>query len=378
MNQREWKRLCKVDKHLLNWYYYNKTRKLQKSLQFNTNENATVIHHLRDTEEQREYNDTYYEYWGFNQDGTFEYGKYVIFLTKEEHTEIHKLSEETRQKISEANKNKIVSKETREKMHEAWVGHEVSEETRKKISEANKGRFVGEKSPNYGKHLTEEQKDLISKNRKGKCAGSEHWLYGKQLPDDIKQRISKTHKENMTEERRKIISETTKAAMATDEVKIKMSESHKGIYPSDEAREKMSISQKASWTDERRKIYSENNSGEKSCWYGKHHSDESKSKMSESHKQLWDEERKLTYTGSGNPMYGKHHTEETIAKMKRIKQEKKAMFENIKNIISNLTWKLFLSYYSEYKKELSRAPSLEEMHSYILSKESNFQVINHT
>lgn len=90
--------------------------------------------------------------------------------------------------------------------------------------------------------------------------------------------------------------------------------------------------------------------------------------MSESHKQLWDDEKRLSYTGSGNPFYGKHHTKETLEKIKRIKKEKRDMFETIQSKLSDITWKLFLSYYSEYKTELRKAPSLEDIYNYILSK----------
>ena len=98
MNQKEWKHLCRTDKSLVDFTHYNNTRKLQKSLQYNSDPNAKVIHHLRDTEEQRKYNDEHYEFWGFNEDGTFEYGKYVIFVTKEWHNNYHSQSEETNKK----------------------------------------------------------------------------------------------------------------------------------------------------------------------------------------------------------------------------------------------------------------------------------------
>ena len=353
MNMNEWCKLCKSSKSLVNWKYYNQTRKIQKSLVYNEDKNAVVIHHLRDTEEQRKYNDEHYELWGFeideNGNDHFEYGKYVIFVTKEEHTEIHKLSEETRQKISEANKNKIVSKETREKMHEAWIGHEVSEETRKKISEANKGRFVGEKSPNYGKHLTEEQKSLISKNRKGKYTGNEHWLYGKQLPDDIKQRISKTHKENMTEERRKLISETTKAAMATDEVKIKMSESHKGIYPSDEAKEKMRIAHIERYknnpvTDETKLKIS-------NALKGRQFSDDHKYKLSKSTKSSWTVERRAAH-----------------GKAQKVKGE--IFHRYVNDYKSSITWKEFNALCKEYRLLNNKTlDSFDEFIIFIQSKE---------
>ena len=42
-----------------------------------------------------------------------------------------------------------------------------SEETRKKLSEANKGKYKGEKHPMYGKHLSKEHKNKISEALKG-------------------------------------------------------------------------------------------------------------------------------------------------------------------------------------------------------------------
>ena len=60
-----------------------------------------------------------------------------------------------------------------------------------------------------------------------------------------------------------------------------------------------------------------------------------------------------------------------MEKIKRTKKEKRDMFEAIQSKLSDITWKLFLSYYSEYKKKLSKAPSLEEIYNYILSKMAN-------
>ena len=48
MNQKEWKLSKKYDGK---YSWYNKTRKIQKSLKYNSDPNAVVIHHLRDTEE---------------------------------------------------------------------------------------------------------------------------------------------------------------------------------------------------------------------------------------------------------------------------------------------------------------------------------------
>ena len=61
----------------------------------------------------------------------------LIFMTESEHSSLHKPSEETKKKMSEASKGKKMSEEARKKMSEAKKN--MSEETKKKISEASKG-----------------------------------------------------------------------------------------------------------------------------------------------------------------------------------------------------------------------------------------------
>ena len=147
MDQTEWK--CS-EKYPGKYVYYNKTRKLQKSLIYNEDKNATVIHHLRDTEEQRNYNDTHYELWGFeideNGEEHFEYGKYVIFVTKEEHTKIHSMSEETRKKISISCKYKGMYRKchTRKSKHLMSISKSkqiYSEERKQKMSNSMKEKW---------------------------------------------------------------------------------------------------------------------------------------------------------------------------------------------------------------------------------------------
>lgn len=67
---------------------------------------------------------------------------------------------------------RVFSEKTREKMRQSRLGEKnwrfgthLSEETKQKISEANKGRLVGEKNPMYGKHHTEETKEKIRQNQ---------------------------------------------------------------------------------------------------------------------------------------------------------------------------------------------------------------------
>lgn len=185
MNMKEWKLCTESSKYK----WYNKTREIQKSLQYNSDHSAVVIHHLRDTEEQRKYNDEHYELWGHNLDGSFEYGKYVVFVTKEEHTEIHKCSEETCEKNREtaillwknpAIRSRIISKVT---------GHTVSQEARDKISAANSGR-----------KFTEEHREKLCIARRKRI-----------ITDETKSKMSDSAKRVMSDlEHRKKISDTVK------------------------------------------------------------------------------------------------------------------------------------------------------------------------
>ena len=100
-----------------------------------------VVHHRIDTEEARKYNEEHYERWGCNEDGTFEHGKYVVFMTVVEHNTLHKLgthhTEITKKKLSKALKGRVVSSETRIKLSKLTSGS---------------------RNPMYGVHWTDSQK----------------------------------------------------------------------------------------------------------------------------------------------------------------------------------------------------------------------------
>ena len=72
------------------------------------------------------------------------------------------VSEETRRKISESIKQWHSKQETKEKISKAMKGRVVSEETRRKMSEAHKGKVSGMK----GKHHSEETKEKISMTKR--------------------------------------------------------------------------------------------------------------------------------------------------------------------------------------------------------------------
>lgn len=239
MNCNEWKLARKNSKNL-DWSFYTKTREMQKSLQYNPDPSAVVIHHLRDTEEQRKYNDEHYELWGFEIDESgnehFEYGKYVIFVTKEEHAEIHRCSDETRKAMS-TNTKAARDQKWIENQRQKHLGKKASEETKKKMSYAHKERWKDEdlksRSHEFNK-WTDERKMQISEKFKGsgnpfygkhhspgKLAGENNGMYGKHHTDETREKMSKNKigdKNNMygkhhSEEAKKKISNAIKLAL---------------------------------------------------------------------------------------------------------------------------------------------------------------------
>ncbi len=123
-------------------------------------------------------------------------------------------------------------------------GKHLSEETKKKISEANKGV----NSPNYGKHLSEETKKKIGEARKGKYAGVNHPNYGKHHSEEAKKKIGEVHRgKEISEETKKKMSEARKGKKhplygkhLSEEAKKKLSEAKKGKKHSEETKKKLS------------------------------------------------------------------------------------------------------------------------------------------
>lgn len=78
-------------------------------------------------------------------------------------------------------------------------GKHLSEETKQKMSEAKKGKFTGENNPMYGKYHTEESRQKISQAKKGKNAPQAKriiqynkqgnlirvWDYAKQVTEEL-------------------------------------------------------------------------------------------------------------------------------------------------------------------------------------------------
>lgn len=180
-------------------YEYKQVQKLLKD--WKTENNITercVVHHRDDTDEAIKYNEEHYELWGFNEDGTFEYDKYVVFMTQSEHFKYH----------NKGDKNPMYDKkhsdEAKAKMSIAHKGKIFSDETKIKLSAASKG----ENNPMYGKYHTKAAKEKMSIARKEYMqiiseAYKKYKLYGGVLmwhdfrkqykniqPDEIKQIIN--------------------------------------------------------------------------------------------------------------------------------------------------------------------------------------------
>jgi hypothetical protein len=237
MNIKEWCKAC--DEGWAPRKYDNASREIQLSLKYNPNPKATVRHHLMDTNEQIEYNTNHYEMWGFNLDGTFEYGKYMIFVTEEEHHKIHCTCDDTNKKRSLAMSNLWSTSEFRDKITAAINTDEV----KSKISEASIKMWENDKirsqiiSAIKTLWTTDEYKQKqhyaqLGKHCKehngmyGRC-GEDHPFYGHHLSEEHKKAISEAQKSRYrTYTEREKISESLKNSNKHPWRGCKMPEEH--------------------------------------------------------------------------------------------------------------------------------------------------------
>lgn len=297
MNRKEW---LECDIPEIKWYWRSKCEEIRKTLKYNQNPNATHKHHLFDTPEQIAYNNEHYELWGFNEDGTFEYGKYIIFVTPEEHNKLHSVSELTKQRIRD-------NMPDRHSENNPMYGKHWSDEDRLKISESMKNiwnnspdrkllqseQMTGEGNPMYGKpgtrlgvKLSEEAKHKISATHTGKCVSDETRKKlsdshaGITLSDNAKCLIGIASKERWSDDDYRNKVSKSMSDSWTDERRKSLSNMQKGVPKSPEHIRKISDATKVSWTDERREQARINNTGENNPMYGKILSDEHKLKIS--------------------------------------------------------------------------------------------------
>ena len=163
MNKEEYRHSYKCNK------YYKHVHKLLEDWKLgNGITESCVVHHRDDNDEVRAYNNAFYERWGFNEDGTFEYGKYVVFMTNVSHSKYH-------------HTGKKLTQEVIEKIRRANTGKKRAQEFVDKMSIAR----TGENNPMYGKHHTQE---AIEKIRIA-STGENNPFYGKQHNDVAKAKM---------------------------------------------------------------------------------------------------------------------------------------------------------------------------------------------
>lgn len=206
MNQKEWRKarysIKEGDRN--SFFYFRNLASQLLGLK-----KGYVIHHLRDSEEARVFNDTYYERWGIDFDGVC---RYCILMTEDEHRKYHSFSEETRKKIGESNRITKAKKEYKDKVS-------------------------GKNNCMYGKkrELTDDQKKRMSDKRKLYLADPEH---RKQLSES---RLMYFKEHPLTEDQKKIISEKTREAMTDPKIRERCSKARKGKPLSKETRLRISI-----------------------------------------------------------------------------------------------------------------------------------------
>lgn len=209
-----------------------------------------------------------------------------------------------------------------------FTGCHLSDEAKQKISDANKGRLIGDKNPMYGV-TPRERMDKDTYNS---------WL---------KQTNARVSSEEFKEKMRKI----NTGKKYSDEINVKKGckgENHPmyGKHHTEETKEKISQANTGRiQSEETRKKISDAVSGDKNPFYGKKHSEEAKRKMSEAckGKPAWNkgipisDEQKIKLSIAHT---GKRLSEETRAKMsesrkgiKNSKARKVAQYDKNGNLI---------------------------------------------
>ena len=123
-------------------------------------------------------------------------------------------------------------KEAAEASSKAMKGKHPSEETKNKISEANKGKHTGEYNSFYGRHHSEKTRNKLSEINKGKHTGADNPFYGKHHTEETKNKMSEAweYDKHFTEEVKRKMSEAKKGKRFSEEHKKNIGEARKGIH----------------------------------------------------------------------------------------------------------------------------------------------------
>jgi group I intron endonuclease len=121
----------------------------------------------------------------------------------------HRLTEETKQKISRANKGKARSETFKQQLslrmsgsNNHFYGRTHTEETKQKISEATLGRKHTEAAKHkigaaaQNRIVSDETRQKLSEALKGKNKGNPGYWTGKTIPEEVKKKISETKKQS--------------------------------------------------------------------------------------------------------------------------------------------------------------------------------------
>jgi len=164
-------------------------------------------------------------------------------------------SEETRKKISEANKGRNPSADARERMRIGHTGRKHSEETKRKMS-ASANCKCGKDAPAYGRRHTEDTKKKMSKVKKGRVVSEEtkrkisNTLKGNIISEETRKKISESNKRVWTKEKKAQVSKLHTGRKVSDETRKKISEARLGKHRSNETRERTSATKQGISYDE--------------------------------------------------------------------------------------------------------------------------------
>ena len=153
-----------------------------------------------------------------------------------------------------------------EKLRIANLGKKASEETRKKLSESHKGKIPWNKNGHHSEETKEKLRQInlgrcLSEETKRKMRGRNPWNYGISWSEEMRKKLSESHKGyKWTEESKRKLSETNKGRPSgmkgkkvSEETKKKISEKLKNKIVSEETRKKLSEKAKLQWEKQRSK-----------------------------------------------------------------------------------------------------------------------------